>query len=230
MANSARWALIPNHLESIRKLVTRLGPVQHLKACYEAGPTGYVLYWQLTQLGVSCEIIAPSLVPAKAGDRVRTDRRDAEKLARCCCNGDLTAVCVPDAAHETLRDLVRAREDARQDQHRARQGLGKFLLRHGAQAPADIKKKWTTKYLTWLNTHVRFEHPALQATLLDYVHEVHHAGERIARLEKAIDQAIATAPEAIRSVIANPASFASWVGGFLLKRQQGLDQEIKDIA
>src|SRR5258706_8450254 len=75
--------IIANRLESIRKLLGKLGPVQHLKACYEAGPTGYVLYWQLTQLGVACEVIAPTLVPSKAGDRVKTDRRDAEKLARC---------------------------------------------------------------------------------------------------------------------------------------------------
>jgi transposase len=89
---------IPNRLESIRKLVHKLGPVQHLRACYEAGPTGYVLYWQLTQLGVECAVIAPSLVPTKASDRVKTDRRDAEKLARCHRAGELTAVWVPDAA------------------------------------------------------------------------------------------------------------------------------------
>jgi transposase len=75
--------IIPNKLESIRKLAGKLGPAQHLKACYEAGPTGYVLYWQLTALGIACEVVAPSLVPTKAGDRVKTDRRDAEKLARC---------------------------------------------------------------------------------------------------------------------------------------------------
>src|SRR3981081_3248162 len=75
--------VIPNRLESVRKLVHKLGPVKDLRACYEAGPTGYVLYWQLTELGVACEVIAPSLVPSKAGDRVKTDRRDAEKLARC---------------------------------------------------------------------------------------------------------------------------------------------------
>ena len=102
--------VISNRLESIRKAMAKLGPAKQLKACYEAGPTGYVLYWQLTQLGVSCEVIAPSLVPAKAGDRVKTDRRDAEKLARCYRNGDLTPIWVPDAAHEALRDLVRARE------------------------------------------------------------------------------------------------------------------------
>jgi transposase len=194
--------VIPNRQEAIRKTVAKLGPVKQLKACYEAGPTGYVWYWQLTQLGVSCEVIAPSLVPAKAGDRVKTDRRDAEKLARCYRHGDLTAVWVPDAAHEALRDLVRAREDARQDQHRARQRLGKFLLRHGVQPAAGIKEKWTAKYMTWLHDHVHFQQPALEATLTDYVHEVDHAGERIARLEKAIDEAIASAPEQIRNVIA----------------------------
>ena len=101
--------IIPNRLEAIRKLVAKLGPPKQVKACYEAGPTGYVLYWQLTQLGVACEVIAPSLVPVKAGDRVKTDRRDAAKLARCYRAGDLTPVWVPDAAHEALRDLVRAR-------------------------------------------------------------------------------------------------------------------------
>src|SRR5215510_3131571 len=116
--------VIPNRLESIRKLVHKLGPVDAIKACYEAGPTGYVLYWQLTQMGVACEVIAPSLVPTKAGDRVKTDRRDAVKLARCYRAGDLTPVWVPDPAHQALRELVRAREDAKQDQQRARQRLG----------------------------------------------------------------------------------------------------------
>ena len=92
------------------------------QVCYEAGPTGYVLYWQLTQLGVECQVIAPSLVPTKAGDRVKTDRRDAEKLARCHRAGELTAVWVPDAAHEALRDLVRAREAAKKDQLKADRG------------------------------------------------------------------------------------------------------------
>jgi transposase len=82
--------VIPNRLESIRKLIGKLGPIKQIKACYEAGPTGYVLYWQLTQLGVACQVIAPSLVPVKAGDRVKTDRRDAEKLARCYRAGELT--------------------------------------------------------------------------------------------------------------------------------------------
>jgi transposase len=105
--------MIPNRPESIRKLVKKLGPVEGLRVCYEAGPTGYVIYWQLTGLGVPCEVVAPTLVPTKAGDRVKTDRRDAEKLARSYRAGDLTAVWVPDGAHEALRDLVRARERRR---------------------------------------------------------------------------------------------------------------------
>lgn len=138
--------VIPNRLESIRKMIGKLGPVKELRACYEAGPTGYVLYWQLSNLGVDCQVVAPTLVPTKAGDRVKTDRRDAEKLARCHRAGDLTAVWVPDAAHEALRDLVRAREAAKKDQLRARHRLSKFLLRHGRRQP-DGMKAWTKAYL-----------------------------------------------------------------------------------
>lgn len=194
---------IPNRLESIRKMIHKLGSAKELRACYEAGPTGYVLYWQLAQLGVSCEVIAPTLIPLKAGDRVKTDRRDAEKLARCYRAGDLTAVWVPDPAHEALRDLIRTREDARQDQQRARQRLGKFLLRHGCKPPEDIKKNWTQKHMDWLRSHVSFDQFALTAAFLDYVHEIEHAAGRLARLEKAIDDAIAAAPPQIQEVIAD---------------------------
>jgi transposase len=105
---------IANREESIRKLIKRLGPADQLRACYEAGPTGFVLYWQLTQLGVECAVVAPTLVPKKSGDRVKTDRRDALKLARSHRSDDLTAVWVPDEDSESLRDLVRAREAAKQ--------------------------------------------------------------------------------------------------------------------
>lgn len=191
--------VIPNRLESIRKMVGKVGPAGQLKACYEAGPTGYVLYWQLTQLGVACEVIAPGLVPVKAGDRVKTDRRDAEKLARCYRAGELTAVWVPDAAHEALRDLVRAREAAKKDQLKARHRLGKFLLRHGRRP--EGMKAWTKKYLEWIKTNVHFEQPALEATLEHYLHEVEHIAERILKLEKAIDEAVQQASPEIRAVI-----------------------------
>jgi len=294
------FGVIPNRLESIRKLVAKLGPVGNLKACYEAGPTGYVTYWQLTALGVACEVIAPTLIPVKAGDRVKTNRRDALKLARSYRAGDLTPVWVPDAAHEALRDLVRAREDARQDQHRARHRLSKFLLRHGQRPPDTIKKAWTLKYMTWIKEQVHFDESASHATLLDYVREVDHMAERIERLERAITEAIEKAPPEMRAVIAalqalrgvamitavtvvaevgslsrfqSPRQlmgysgmvsreystgnhtqrgsitktgnahlrrvivesawayqYRPWVGGFLRKRQQGLDQDIKDLA
>src|SRR5262245_34047888 len=194
------WGTIGNGLEPIRQMIHELGPVQHLRACYEAGPTGYVLYWQLTQLGVACEVIAPSLVPTKAGDRVKTDRRDAEKLARCHRAGELTAVCVPTAEQEALRDLVRAREAAKRDQLKARHRLGKFLLRHGRQRPEGVKA-WTKKHREWIKIHVRFEEAALEATLADYVEEVDHVAARIVKLEKAIDEAIRQAPPQIRAVI-----------------------------
>jgi transposase len=191
--------VIPNRLESVRRMVHKLGPVQHLRACYEAGPTGYVLYWQLTQLGVTCEVIAPSLVPTKAGDRVKTDRRDAAKLARCHRAGELTAVWVPDAAHEALRDLVRAREAAKKDQLKARHRLGKFLLRHGRRP--DGIKAWTKSYLEWIKSKVHFDQAALEATLADYLEEVDHVAARIVRLDGAIDEAVRQAPPGIRAVI-----------------------------
>jgi transposase len=140
---------IANRAESIRKMVKKLGPVDQLKACYEAGPTGYVLYWQLAGLGVACAGIAPTLAPMKAGDRVKTDRRDAERLARSYRSGDLTAVWVPDEGSESLRDLVRAREAAKQDQLRARHRLSKFLPRTG-QRPAAGVKSWTQPYMAWV--------------------------------------------------------------------------------
>ena len=191
--------VIPNRPASIQKLMKKLGPTKDLRVCYEAGPTGYVVYWQLTALGVPCAVVAPTLVPVKPGDRVKTDRRDALKLARSYRAGDLTPVWVPDAAHEALRDLVRAREAAKKDQLRARHRLGKFLLRQGRRPPT-VMKGWTQKRLSWVKT-VHFEHAAQEATLLDYLHEVEHMAERIGRLERAIDDAVKTAPARMRAVI-----------------------------
>jgi len=190
---------IANRAESVRKLVKKMGPAEHLKACYEAGPTGYVLYWQLAELGVACEVIAPTLVPMKAGDRVKTDRRDAERLARSYRSGDLTAVWVPDEGSEALRDLVRAREAAKQDQLRARHRLGKFLLRMG-QRPAVGMKAWTAPYMAWVR-QVHFTQLAREATMLDYLYEVDHMGERVKRLEQSITEAVKLATPAVQEVV-----------------------------
>jgi transposase len=190
---------IANRAESIRKLVTKLGPVDQLKACYEAGPTGYVLYWQLAELGVACEVIAPTLVPMKAGDRVKTDRRDAERLARSYRSGDLTPVWVPNEGSEALRDLVRAREAAKQDQLRARHRLSKFLLRSG-QRPAMGVKAWTLSYMAWVR-QLRFPQIAQEFARLDYLHEVEHMGERVKRLEQAIAEAVKLASPELQEVI-----------------------------
>jgi len=192
--------MIPYTAESVRRLVKKLGPASRLRICYEAGPHGYGLYWQLVGLGVHCDVVAPTLVPVKAGDRVKTNRRDAEKLARCYRSGDLTPVWVPDAAHEALRDLVRAREAAKKDQLRARHRLGKFLLRRGLRAAAGVKN-WTSKHLLWVRT-LRFEMPAQEATFLDYLHEVEHAAERVSRLEKAIDQVVVDLPQEMKALVA----------------------------
>jgi transposase len=190
---------IANREESIRKLIKKLGAAEHLRACYEAGPTGYVLYWQLTQLGVECAVVAPTLVPTKAGDRVKTDRRDAVKLARSHRSDDLTAVWVPDGDSEALRDLVRTREAAKQDQLRARHRLSKFLLRTGRR-PLVGMKAWTEPYMAWVR-QVRFERPAQQATLQDYLHEVDHMVARVKRLEQAIAEAVKLASPQVQEVV-----------------------------
>lgn len=191
--------VIANRAESVRKLVKKLGPGEQLRACYEAGPTGYVLYWQLTELGVECAVVAPTLVPVKAGDRVKTDRRDAAKLARCHRGGDLTAVWVPDASAEALRDLVRTREAAKQDQLRARHRLSKFLLRTG-QRPTVAVKPWTVPYMGWVR-QLRYKQAAQEWTRQDLLHEVEHMAERVKRLEEAIREAVKLAPAAMQEVI-----------------------------
>jgi len=191
--------MIANREDSVRRFIRKLGSPEHLRACYEAGPTGFVLYWQLTQLGVKCDVVAPSLVPKKPGDRVKTDRRDALKLARSHRSDDLTAVWVPDEGSEALRDLVRAREAAKQDQLRAKHRLTKFLLRTGRR-PALGVKGWTEKYVEWVQ-QVRYTHPAQEATLLDCLNEVQHMEERVKRLEQSIVEVIQLAPAPMQEVV-----------------------------
>jgi transposase len=191
--------VIPNDPQALQRVLKKLGKPEQLRVCYEAGPTGYVLYWHLTKLGVHCEVVAPTLVPVKVGDRVKTDRRDAQKLARCYRAGDLTPVWVPDAAHEALRDLVRAREAAKRDQLRARHRVAKFLLRQGRGAPAGMAA-WGARHRMWLKQQ-SFEQAAQQATLEDYLHEMDHQSARVGHLERAIDTAVQSMPQRMRAVI-----------------------------
>ena len=191
--------MIANREDSIRKLIKKLGSPEQLRACYEAGPTGFVLYWQLAELGVDCAVIAPTLVPKKPGDRVKTDRRDALKLARSHRSGDLTAVWVPDEDSEALRDLVRQREAAKQDQLRARHRLTKFLLRTGQRPPLGLKA-WTERYMRWL-AQVRYTQPAQEVTRLDCMNEVEHMSARVKRLEEAILELVKQAPQPMQDVI-----------------------------
>ena len=190
---------IANREESIRKFIRKLGPPEQLRACYEAGPTGFVLYWQLVQLGIECAVVAPSLVPKKPGDRVKTDRRDALKLARSHRSGDLTAVWVPDEGSEALRDLVRQREAAKQDQLRARHRLTKFLLRTGQRPPLGLKA-WTERYMRWL-AQVRYTQPAQEITLRDCLNEFEHMSARVRRLEEAILEVVKQAPQSVQALI-----------------------------
>jgi transposase len=178
---------------------------RRLSFCYEAGPCGYGLYRQLTGLGHTCFVVAPSLIPMRAGDRVKTDRRDAVMLAKLHRAGELSAVWVPDDAREAMRDLIRARATAARVLAKARQHLQGFLLRHGRVFAG--KKSWTLAYRRWLTT-VRFGHPAQQLVLQEYIHAVTDAEARVARLTKQIEELlpswsmapVVTALQAMRGV------------------------------
>lgn len=192
--------VIPNRPDTLRRTMKRLGRAATLRACYEAGPCGYGVYRELTAMGIHCDVIAPTLIPKKAGDRVKTDRRDAERLARCYRSGDLTPVWIPGSDHEALRDLLRAREAAIKDQTRARHRLQKFLLRHGRLTPEGMTT-WTQRHIDWVRDQ-EFEHRGLGATFQDYMHEVDRAKDRISRLEAAIEQVLPSLPPEIAAVVA----------------------------
>ena len=156
---------IPHDEVSVRRLVGRLGDPRWLRACYEAGPTGFELVRLLERLQVRCEVIAPSLIPKAPGDKVKTDRRDCRRLARLHRAGELVAIRVPTVQEEAVRDLCRARADMVEDRTRARHRLSKFLLRHGR--PWRGGNAWTLTHERWLLSQ-RFDQPALRATYGHY--------------------------------------------------------------
>jgi len=205
-AQPTLYGTIANDPSAVRKLVGNLGRETKLVAAYEAGPTGYALHRQLTGLGVECQVVAPALIPRRAGDRVKTDARDAITLARLLRSGDLTPVWVPGEEDEALRDLVRARYDAKADVLRAKHRLSKFLLRRGVQAPHGVKA-WTLKYQAWLS-QLTFPHAPAQVVFDDYRATVRAADERIRRLESDLHRCAAhstqigviTALQALRGI------------------------------
>jgi transposase len=189
------YGSIANQPAGVRNLVKRLGRAEvRLHVAYEAGPTGYTLHRQLTVLGVECVVVAPSLIPVRPGDKVKTDRRDALKLARLLRSGDLTPVWVPDQEHEALRNLVRARADAKVDELRAKHRLSKFLLRQGAEPPIGVRN-WSKRYFSWLR-QLEFAELANRTVLAEYLAEVINVGERVKRLETALRQSAQTTPQA----------------------------------
>jgi transposase len=179
---------IKNSVAAVRKLLKRLSPDgEVLQICYEAGPCGYGLYRQIKSLGHDCEVVAPSLIPRKAGERMKTDRRDGLKLAHEHRAGGLTAVWVPGEEQEAVRDLTRAREDMKAIETKARQRLGAFLLRHGRVF--EGKSRWTQAHFRWLET-VKFDQPLQQLVLQEYIDAVTDARRRVEALELQMRQAL----------------------------------------
>ena len=178
---------ISNDLHALEKWITRLrkahGPDVVLRACYEAGPCGFGIARRLKQLGVECSVVAPSMTPTRSGDRIKTDKRDARKLARLLRAGELTPVYIPEPTDEAIRDLCRARTDAVDDRRRARHRLKAFLLRHGYRYQG--KSAWTAAHQRYLRELV-LPHAAQRVVLEDALRAISVAGERIARLEEQI--------------------------------------------
>ena len=175
----------PRLLAELRKL----GPVSDLRVCYEAGPTGYGLQRFLAAARVNCVVVAPSLVPQTQGTRIKTDRRDARKLAHFLRSGDLTCVWVPDEQTEALRDLERARDDARLAERRIKQQLLKFLLRNGRRF-TEGKEHWTKTHWNWIRRQ-QFEQEAQRRVLADALQTAEQAQARVARLTQDIADCVA---------------------------------------
>ena len=183
----------PGAVKRMVRKIEREAPGE-VRMCYEAGPCGYALQRQITDAGeASCMVVAPSLIPTKPGERIKTDRRDARKLAELFRAGLLTEVQPPSEADEAARDLCRAREDAREDLHRCRHRLSKMLLRRGI-ACAGIRN-WSQAHRRWLKQH-RFDNPIDQAIFDDYLLAIEHVDARHQELVKRIEQLSIEAPYA----------------------------------
>jgi len=187
---------IPNTPEAIRKLVGRLGGPSQLLASYESGPTGYDTYRILEDLGVRCDVIAPALIPRRAGQRVKTDRLDARNLARLHRAGELTAIRIPSIEEEALRDFIRAREDLKADLRRSRQRVRALLGRQGRRYSARTAR-WGKQFTAWVRTH-RFDDPILQRTFNHLLGELDTRTVHLAQMDREIEAAAQLPPLAER--------------------------------
>jgi transposase len=176
----------PNDLTRLLRALDRLGSRSSLRCAYEAGPTGYGLQRALEREGIECVVIAPSKTPRGAGDRVKTDRRDAARLAHFLRSGDLVVVHVPDEACEAMRDLLRAREDAKRAQLKARQQLLKFLGRHGRRWS---RSNWSRLHLEWIAKQ-RFDHAAQDYVLAESLQAVHDQTARLERYDRRLAELV----------------------------------------
>jgi transposase len=181
------WKTIPYDLPRLVKAIQLLAADGEVSICYEAGPTGFGVQRALEKAGYACQVVAPSLIPVQSGNRVKTDRRDAVKLAHFLRSGDLTAITVPDQEREALRDLERSRDDAKRAERVARQQLGKFLLRNDLRYHEGVH--WTKKHWNWVRS-LRVKDPVQQLVLDDYLKAVEDATERVERLTAALEEKI----------------------------------------
>ncbi|MDA3933061.1 MAG: IS110 family transposase [Gammaproteobacteria bacterium] len=178
----------PNTSNGINKLLKRVSPNAEVAYfCYEAGPCGYGLYRSLIARGHECAVVAPSLIPRKPGQRIKTDRRDALSLTKLLRAGELTAVWVPDDEQEAIRNLTRAREDMKAIELKAKQRLGAFLLRHGQVYPG--KSRWTQAHWRWLET-LKFDSSLQQVVLVEYMEAVKSAQRQVVALEQQMRAAL----------------------------------------
>lgn len=184
-ASAKFFKTIPYDLARLVKEIRRLAGAGYVVVCYEAGPTGFGVQRALEKAGFDCRVVAPSLIPVQSGNRVKTDRRDAVKLAHFLRSGDLTPITIPDEEREALRDLERSRDDAKKAERVARSQLGKFLLRHDLRY--DATGAWTKKHLDWIR---RLDVGPLQVVLDDYLKAVEDATERVERLSTALEEQV----------------------------------------
>jgi len=183
--------VVPNTAEAMRKLLGRHDP-ESTRICYEAGPTGYDTHRLISSLGFDCDVIAPSLIPRRSGARVKTDRIDARNLARLHRAGELTCVCVPTAAEEACRDLIRVREEVKCDRRIARQRIRSFLLRYGKRYPAG-PDRWSHRFEVWARS-VTFDEPLATEAFRNLLGAYFVRDAQLAEMGRRIEELALTEP------------------------------------